>query len=105
MELPTTEMTLARVVELMSANASNASVLSAGARALAQLLAVEGGDDDEALSHCAAAGAIPLLLRALAILPPNDCAAACLALSHIASTDAQRDACAEAGAIPALWAR
>ena len=111
-ELPTAQLPPARVVELMNAGAGDARVLAAGARALVELtggeglfaargaaLAARGANHEARCAECV--GAVLLLVRALDS-PPAECAVACLALRNIASFDAQRDACAAAGAIPAL---
>jgi hypothetical protein len=102
----------ARVVQLMNAGAGDARMLAAGARALVELtggdglfaargaaLAARGVNHEARCAECI--GAVPLLVRALDS-PPAECAVACRALRNIASFDAQNDACAEAGAIPAL---
>ncbi len=112
MELPTAFMPPARVVQLLEAGEWDARVLAAGARALVELtggeglcaargaaLAARGVIHEARCAECV--GALPMLVRALEG-PPAECAVACLALRNIASFDAQIDACAAAGAVPAL---
>jgi hypothetical protein len=93
-------MSPARVVQLMSAAAGDARVVSAGAGALRGIAFTA-----EARGACVASGAIPALVGALTrhAGEAGVCDNASAALANImTSSDAHRVACATAGAIPAL---